>query len=60
MLRFHENSSIHPKNFTSLFLVDNGILYSIWPSYYMKSYLNAQRCTWPPENLISQVAENRE
>ena len=26
-----------------------------WPSYCIRRYLNTQRCTWPPENLIFQV-----
>ena len=55
-----KTAQITPRISPSLFLVENGFLYSIWPSYHMKSYLNTQRCTWPPENLISQVAENRE
>ena len=50
--QFHENSSNHPKKITSLFLIEICFLGTSWPSYHIRSYLNAQRCTWPPENVI--------
>ena len=55
MLQFHENSSKHPKKITLLFFIKNIFLNPGWPSYCIRRYLNTQRCTWPPENLIFQV-----
>ena len=54
-LQFHENSSKHPKKITLLFFIKNIFLNPGWPSYCIRRYLNTQRCTWPPENLIFQV-----
>ena len=53
--QFHENSSNHPQKITSLFLIEIFFLGTSWPSYHIRSYLNAQRCTWPPENLNFQA-----
>ena len=55
MLQFNENSSKHPKKITLLFFIKNIFLNPGWPSYCIRRYLNTQRCTWPPENLIFQV-----
>ena len=55
-----KTAQITPRISPPCFWVKIVFWYSIWPSYHMKSYLNTQRCTWPPENLISQVAANRE
>ena len=54
-LQFYENSSKHPKKITLLFFIKNSFLNPGWPSYCIRRYLNTQRCTWPPENLIFQV-----
>ena len=54
-MQFHENSSKHPKKITLLFFIKNIFLNPGWPSYCIRRYLNTQRCTWPPENLIFQV-----
>ena len=44
-----------PQEFHLPILIENIFLYSSWPSYHFRSDLNAQRCIWPPKNLISQV-----
>ena len=54
-LQFYENSSKHPKKITLLFYINNVIFDTGWTLYCIRSYLNAQRCTEPPENLIFQV-----
>ena len=62
-LRFHENSSYQPNNFTSLFLIENCFLYSSWLRCNFRSDLNAHWCTWPPKTWYrrwSPYATNRE
>ena len=53
-LKFHENSSNHPRKSLLCFSNKNGSSNSSCPLHCIRSHLNAQRCIRPPKNLIFQ------